>query len=306
VQTAQQRGKYMREISFSPIGLAFRIPILRDSLQQCLDRGGGRDLGRGLASFGLPTNCIGLPPAVRLHNPDQVFYFDSQGLQRPSTSNSSVFLDNPFFTVLAARSIRETGRLALPFGTGRTSPVAASDVADVVTTVLRSSDGHPGAVYELTGPAALDVDELAEQYAAALDRPVPHLSNTTPSSLPTSARSSAMTRRTKRHRTPPSGSDPTATADLLNTPTDALPDECDMSMHPRRDKRVIGEHRATAHPTSTPTRRVTALRLVAANGALRVAVCQAAGGSQALIRSCPTSSSTNRCRCTTTVLTPES
>jgi uncharacterized protein YbjT (DUF2867 family) len=84
----------------------------------------------------------------------------------------TVFLDNPFFTVLAARSIRETGRLALPFGTGRTSPVAASDVADVVTTVLRSSDGHPGAVYELTGPAALDVDELAEQYAAALDRPI--------------------------------------------------------------------------------------------------------------------------------------
>jgi uncharacterized protein YbjT (DUF2867 family) len=74
--------------------------------------------------------------------------------------------------VLAARSIRETGRLALPFGTGRTSPVAASDVADVVATVLRSSDGHPGAVYELTGPAALDVDELAEQYAAALDRPI--------------------------------------------------------------------------------------------------------------------------------------
>jgi hypothetical protein len=39
-------------------------------------------VGRGLASFGLPTNCIGLPPAARLYNPDQVFYFDSQGLQR--------------------------------------------------------------------------------------------------------------------------------------------------------------------------------------------------------------------------------
>lgn len=33
-----------------------------------------------------------------------------------------------------------------------------------------------------------------------------------------------------------------------------------MLMHPRWDKRVIGEHRTTAHPTSTPTRRVTALR----------------------------------------------
>lgn len=84
----------------------------------------------------------------------------------------TVFLDNPLFTLIAARSIRENGRLELPFGTGRTSPVAAADVADVVTTVLRSPSGHLGAVYELTGPATLDVDQLAEQYAAALDRPV--------------------------------------------------------------------------------------------------------------------------------------
>jgi uncharacterized protein YbjT (DUF2867 family) len=84
----------------------------------------------------------------------------------------TVFLDNPLFTLIAARSIRENGRLELPFGTGRTSPVAATDVADVVTTVLHSPRGHLGAVYELTGPATLDVDELAEQYAAALARPV--------------------------------------------------------------------------------------------------------------------------------------
>jgi uncharacterized protein YbjT (DUF2867 family) len=84
----------------------------------------------------------------------------------------TVFLDNPLFTVVAARSIAHTGQLALPFGTGRTSPVAAADVADVVTAVLRAPSGHLGAVYELTGPAVLDVDELAEQYAEALDRPI--------------------------------------------------------------------------------------------------------------------------------------
>jgi len=75
----------------------------------------------------------------------------------------TVFLDNPFFTVMAARSIRENGQLALPFGTGRTSPVAAADVADVVATVLRAPQDHLGAVYELTGPAALNINELAEQ-----------------------------------------------------------------------------------------------------------------------------------------------
>jgi uncharacterized protein YbjT (DUF2867 family) len=84
----------------------------------------------------------------------------------------TVFLDNPLFTVLAARSIRDNGQLALPFGSGRTSPIAATDVAAVVATVLRAPEDHLGAVHELTGPAALDIDELAEQYANALDRPI--------------------------------------------------------------------------------------------------------------------------------------
>ena len=57
-------------------------------------------------------------------------------------------------------------------GSGRTSPVASSDVAEVVTTVLSAPQDHLGAVYELTGPATLNIDELAERYAQALDRPV--------------------------------------------------------------------------------------------------------------------------------------
>jgi len=84
----------------------------------------------------------------------------------------TVLLENPLFTMVAARSIRNTGQLILPFGTGRTSPVASSDVAEVVTTVLSAPQDHLGAVYELTGPATLNIDELAERYAQALDRPV--------------------------------------------------------------------------------------------------------------------------------------
>ena len=84
----------------------------------------------------------------------------------------TVLLENPLFARLAARSIRETGQLALPFGTGRTSPVASSDVAEVVAVVLCAPQDHLGAVYELTGPATLDIDELAEQYSQALGRPV--------------------------------------------------------------------------------------------------------------------------------------
>jgi uncharacterized protein YbjT (DUF2867 family) len=84
----------------------------------------------------------------------------------------TVLLENPLFTMVAARSIRATGQLILPFGTGRTSPVASSDVAEVVTAVLSAPQDHLGKVYELTGPATLNIDELAEQYAQALDRPV--------------------------------------------------------------------------------------------------------------------------------------
>jgi uncharacterized protein YbjT (DUF2867 family) len=84
----------------------------------------------------------------------------------------TVLLENPLLGMLAARSIRETGQLALPFGTGRTSPVASGDVAEVVTAVLYAPQDHLGAVYELTGPATLDVDELAEQFGQALGRPV--------------------------------------------------------------------------------------------------------------------------------------
>lgn len=84
----------------------------------------------------------------------------------------TVFLDNPLFTLMAAGAIRATGELTLPFGTGRTSPVAATDVADVVAAVLRAPAEHIGAVYELTGPATLDIDGLAAQYAQGLDRPI--------------------------------------------------------------------------------------------------------------------------------------
>jgi uncharacterized protein YbjT (DUF2867 family) len=84
----------------------------------------------------------------------------------------TVFLENPLFTVLAAESIRDRGALALPFGTGRTSPIAASDVADAVTAVLQEPAQHVGAVYELTGPVILDMDGLAEQYSRALNRPI--------------------------------------------------------------------------------------------------------------------------------------
>ncbi|MDN3357394.1 NAD(P)H-binding protein [Actinomadura sp. DC4] len=82
------------------------------------------------------------------------------------------FLDNPLFTFMAAMSIRDNGTIALPFGTGRTSPVALEDVARVVAAVLRDPAPHVGQVYELTGPQAVDMNEMAEDFSRALGRPV--------------------------------------------------------------------------------------------------------------------------------------
>ena len=84
----------------------------------------------------------------------------------------TVFLDNPLFTFLASQTVRERGVLVLPFGTGRTSPIAADDVARVVAALLRDPADRIGQIYELTGPELLDVNGLAEQYTRALKRSI--------------------------------------------------------------------------------------------------------------------------------------
>jgi uncharacterized protein YbjT (DUF2867 family) len=84
----------------------------------------------------------------------------------------TAFLDNPIFTGLAAPSLRERNVLALPIGTGRTSPVATSDVARAVVAVLVDPADRIGRIYELTGPQSLDIDGLAAEYSRGLQRPI--------------------------------------------------------------------------------------------------------------------------------------
>ncbi|MGW3045048.1 NmrA family NAD(P)-binding protein [Kitasatospora sp. NPDC001159] len=69
-----------------------------------------------------------------------------------------------------AESVK-AGTLAVPGGDGAVSYVDARDVAAAAVEVL-ATEGHEGAVYTLTGPAALTHGELAEQLAAAVGRPV--------------------------------------------------------------------------------------------------------------------------------------
>jgi uncharacterized protein YbjT (DUF2867 family) len=87
----------------------------------------------------------------------------------------TVFLDTGLFTTLAARSIADRGTIRLPFGNGRTSPIASDDVARVVATVLADPGPHVGEVLELTGPRSQDMNGVAAEYARALGRPVSYV-----------------------------------------------------------------------------------------------------------------------------------
>src|SRR4029077_7596805 len=87
----------------------------------------------------------------------------------------TVFLENFFFLAWAAESIARDGTIRLPFGTGRTSPIDARDVAEVIATILASPSAHIGMVYELTGPRSQDMHAMAAEYSTALGRTVTYI-----------------------------------------------------------------------------------------------------------------------------------
>jgi NAD(P)H dehydrogenase (quinone) len=87
----------------------------------------------------------------------------------------TVFLENPLFMGLAARSIAKDGSIRLPFAGGRTSPIAAHDVAEVIATILTDPAAHIGKIYELTGPRSLNMKEFAAECSAALGRTVTYV-----------------------------------------------------------------------------------------------------------------------------------
>jgi NAD(P)H dehydrogenase (quinone) len=93
------------------------------------------------------------------------------------TIRPTMFLET--FLSLAGRTVRERGRIELPFGSGKTSPVAAGDVARVVAAVLADPGPHLGLIYELTGPRSQDMHGVAREFSDALGREVTY-SDTSP------------------------------------------------------------------------------------------------------------------------------
>jgi uncharacterized protein YbjT (DUF2867 family) len=86
------------------------------------------------------------------------------------TIRPTMFLES--FLPLTAAAVRERGRIELPFGSGKTSPVAAADVARVIAAVLADPGPHIGRIYELTGPRSQDMHGVAQEFSDALHREV--------------------------------------------------------------------------------------------------------------------------------------
>ena len=83
----------------------------------------------------------------------------------------TVFLDG-FFLLFTSDSVKESNQIRLPFGEGKTSPVAAGDVARVVAALLTDPQPHIGKIYSLTGPQSENMHFYAQEYSKALGRAI--------------------------------------------------------------------------------------------------------------------------------------
>jgi NAD(P)H dehydrogenase (quinone) len=86
------------------------------------------------------------------------------------TIRPTMFLET--FFPLAGPTVRDHSRIELPFGLGKTSPVAAADVARVVAAVFADPGPHRGRIYELTGLRSQDLHGVAKEFTDALNREV--------------------------------------------------------------------------------------------------------------------------------------
>jgi len=77
-----------------------------------------------------------------------------------------------FFLIFTPDSVRESNQIRLPFGEGKTSPVAVADVARVVAELLANPKPHLGKSYHLTGPQSENMHFFAQEYSKALGRTI--------------------------------------------------------------------------------------------------------------------------------------
>ncbi|MBU2662742.1 SDR family oxidoreductase [Actinoplanes bogorensis] len=82
------------------------------------------------------------------------------------------FLRDNLYADFLPMMVGDDGVIRGPAGSGRAAVVAQDDIADALVAVLREPGPHAGQTYDLTGPAALSLAEVAETISAATGRKV--------------------------------------------------------------------------------------------------------------------------------------
>jgi uncharacterized protein YbjT (DUF2867 family) len=77
-----------------------------------------------------------------------------------------------FFLIFTSESVKTSDQIRLPFGEGRTSPVAVEDVARVMAALLADPQPHIGRIYHLTGPESENMHFFGQEYSRALGRTI--------------------------------------------------------------------------------------------------------------------------------------
>jgi nucleoside-diphosphate-sugar epimerase len=121
---------------------------------------------RHVVKFSGAESSIGYDPRkfrfTRMHE-DVERYLEGSGLAwtdlRPSQFMQVCLREAP--------TIAAKGAIFLPFRDIRLSPIDIEDIAKIAFAVLRDG-GHAGKSYDMTGPEALTMTEIAERTAAAI------------------------------------------------------------------------------------------------------------------------------------------
>ncbi|WP_253206129.1 NmrA family NAD(P)-binding protein [Curtobacterium aetherium] len=88
------------------------------------------------------------------------------------TSMAHTFLRDSFYLDFVEDLVGEDGVIRGPAGDGAMAAVARADVARVATAVLRAPDRHLDRTYDLTGPAAITLEQAAAVVSEIRGRPV--------------------------------------------------------------------------------------------------------------------------------------
>jgi uncharacterized protein YbjT (DUF2867 family) len=100
------------------------------------------------------------------------WHFASEQHLRDSGLDFTILRANFFMqNLLGAAGMIKSGTIYMPTGEGRAPLIDVRDIAAVAEACL-TEDGHEDKLYDLTGPAALSYQEIAETFARLLKRPV--------------------------------------------------------------------------------------------------------------------------------------